>query len=1166
VTPTELNGYAPHFRKALESVRDQAAARARQEVLAEIGAAFVRQVMGGGVGNGVAVGDLFRKAAQHSPAGGVTIAGKHYPGGQFIPAEELAKASPAEKAELERKQGGGGEADTPKPDGASPKATPPKLDFSTPPKAELSPHANLAAVRSSLTGLFGVAGMDENLKKVSQVVGAPVGANVIVHFASAPSAPAPSVEVTIEHPLYTATRTVKMDDRGRRFVYNEEIRVNPESTGQGVGAAVFAAQVKQAAAHGFAYISCVAGGDGASSANTWRKAKGRFPQAKSLADVANYPGGKEWLANPRNKDMNGYYTWPRLGYDQSIRKPNGQPYYHLQEAAERFPEAKSVQDILSTPEGREWWKANGQELTDTRFDLTPGSRSMQILDAYLEEKAAAKSPTSAPTTKPPSTAPGPDSTPSGSVGSSLSPPEPGFTGTDRLGREWRDGKLMAKQEQPADAKKPAAPSGQYGHWGRAADGVDDAPRSKPLSREERAKRAAKAKQVVEKAIADPKSIRPHELRALHGHFLAMSKEEQKEYARRLREKVGGTKAELADRLRERIKAERTKKEGTRVSTQQVPTLGADADPSGYEVVGKPALSKEAALSMNAGADVVAVQKRGGKWVALRGKGEKGEVAFDPVTANRADAAAAHAAELERHRGVVAEEKAKLGNSPSPGEFDASRKRVAASQDRVTNAKQAVSAIDYATAIGKRTASPQPPTETPPGTADQATPVDAGKTGVADNPFQGDAAAAQRAGQQSSKTARDKYKSEIATVQPDGRKVPPAEKLGIPKFSEKNPDHVRALVGLADAIANRDPSINPGSDPLNIAVGRMSTIFGSDATDTALYIGRQKNINDLYGRVLGVLSDIGVKPPAGDTPPPTPPAAPPPAAPEPKAEPEKSPEPEKAPEPKGAGTLPAVKPGGAQNPNDPAYVAAGKAMMADDKFRKDVAAAYAHLKRFPEFSDGLVDLPSMYGELRSRRPDLTHDQFHAAMDHLSRERQAQLHALNEVASAPDAHKQGCIRRTDTLYHYVKLNSKNPDDLKPKGKPVQNPTTGVDEPTAVGGTAGVGVPPAAQEPAAAASRLKALTDAHVATAGTKTGEKNQWGEDVYHAPDTSDLDAALEALKGMPRKHVAEVAVHLSGYADDPKMAKWVRGLPTAKLHKLLYQRTVDRVGTKMRSYL
>ena len=41
--------------------------------------------------------DRIRYAAKHAPAGGVTIAGKEYAGGQFIPNEEWEKASPKEK-------------------------------------------------------------------------------------------------------------------------------------------------------------------------------------------------------------------------------------------------------------------------------------------------------------------------------------------------------------------------------------------------------------------------------------------------------------------------------------------------------------------------------------------------------------------------------------------------------------------------------------------------------------------------------------------------------------------------------------------------------------------------------------------------------------------------------------------------------------------------------------------------------------------------------------------------------------------------------------------------------------------------------------------------------------------------------------------------------------
>jgi hypothetical protein len=40
-------------------------------------------------------------AVAHAPAGGVTIGGKHFTGGQFIPGEVLAKATPEEKAKIE---------------------------------------------------------------------------------------------------------------------------------------------------------------------------------------------------------------------------------------------------------------------------------------------------------------------------------------------------------------------------------------------------------------------------------------------------------------------------------------------------------------------------------------------------------------------------------------------------------------------------------------------------------------------------------------------------------------------------------------------------------------------------------------------------------------------------------------------------------------------------------------------------------------------------------------------------------------------------------------------------------------------------------------------------------------------------------------------------------
>jgi len=49
-------------------------------------------------------GDVLMKAAQHAPKGGVSVGGKEYSGGEFIPAEVMANATPEEKAAVE---GGG---------------------------------------------------------------------------------------------------------------------------------------------------------------------------------------------------------------------------------------------------------------------------------------------------------------------------------------------------------------------------------------------------------------------------------------------------------------------------------------------------------------------------------------------------------------------------------------------------------------------------------------------------------------------------------------------------------------------------------------------------------------------------------------------------------------------------------------------------------------------------------------------------------------------------------------------------------------------------------------------------------------------------------------------------------------------------------------------------
>ncbi len=80
----------------------------------------------------------------------------------------------------------------------------------------------------------------------------------------------------------------------------------------------------------------------------------------------------------RNPDENGYYTWPRYGFDGPL--PG--------EIRRRLPpglgHARTVLDLIQSEPGRQWWKANGGPLY-VSFDLADGSRSWAIFRQYAEQ-------------------------------------------------------------------------------------------------------------------------------------------------------------------------------------------------------------------------------------------------------------------------------------------------------------------------------------------------------------------------------------------------------------------------------------------------------------------------------------------------------------------------------------------------------------------------------------------------------------------------------------------------------------------------------------------------------------------------------------------------------------------------------------------------------------
>ena len=143
---------------------------------------------------------------------------------------------------------------------------------------------------------------------------------------------------------YYCNRVFKPDGT----ISNAGMRVDEPGTGQGLGTRIFAQQVEHAAAAGFTSINVHAAG-------------------AALNNIAN-----------------GYYTWPRLGYDASLL--DGKTYFspHVRQYA-TDNDLVLVSDFMADKTHREWWKANGHDIY-LDFDLTPGSQSRRVLEAYVAEK------------------------------------------------------------------------------------------------------------------------------------------------------------------------------------------------------------------------------------------------------------------------------------------------------------------------------------------------------------------------------------------------------------------------------------------------------------------------------------------------------------------------------------------------------------------------------------------------------------------------------------------------------------------------------------------------------------------------------------------------------------------------------------------------------------
>ena len=78
----------------------------------------------------------------------------------------------------------------------------------------------------------------------------------------------------------------------------------------------------------------------------------------------------------RENDENGYYTWPRYGFQGVLPAP----IRRLLPVG--FEHARTILDLMSCEKGRNWWREYGVTIR-VRFDLAPDSRSRRTLVRYI---------------------------------------------------------------------------------------------------------------------------------------------------------------------------------------------------------------------------------------------------------------------------------------------------------------------------------------------------------------------------------------------------------------------------------------------------------------------------------------------------------------------------------------------------------------------------------------------------------------------------------------------------------------------------------------------------------------------------------------------------------------------------------------------------------------
>jgi len=98
-----------------------------------------------------------------------------------------------------------------------------------------------------------------------------------------------------------------------------------------------------------------------------------------------------------NLTYNGYYTWPRLGFDANmftkIIKLNAYRNNYAEDGRYDnidLSRINNISDLMRDDVGRKFWKEFGTTLRDCKFDLSIDSKSNQTLEIYLLDRYSKK--------------------------------------------------------------------------------------------------------------------------------------------------------------------------------------------------------------------------------------------------------------------------------------------------------------------------------------------------------------------------------------------------------------------------------------------------------------------------------------------------------------------------------------------------------------------------------------------------------------------------------------------------------------------------------------------------------------------------------------------------------------------------------------------------------